>query len=496
MGELLHPDLQGKLLEEIIMHPTLWAKRIKDTFQEGFDALSDLQVQLSKIEGPVARARECQALILLDKPKEAAKVIEGETHNLCKAMHLAVTLHNGTTSDYLYIIQQPEILTRDRSDLGLESQMRWDFMRAQSYQQQKYPHEALHCHTLAHRIAGTLDVDSIVQVSGIQIQALSYLPLKHKIETLSIQFQEIQKNKDLRVNEYILENLCVLYFLDDDIESLRRYASELLPQTLLDHTILLTDFFLSLPPSAQIHTLDQINQNQPFCASGYLLSVARESKWNTYLLRNNQNIAAKLKPVLDTEVPDNLNVSILNLIMLSVKIMAHVSAEDFKKAENYWGQMQFISELSEVTNDLPFWAMYYMAFTEAFLAYSKGEKIDSKHRETIIEGLENMESFANFVVQLCPELVYILNRQEWDEVLENVLREVLVITKEGCFLGDLEVDGFPEHSALVEEIDRWYRGVAKRDPELMEGYAKRVSGIGCKGVVVAWKVEEKMRETK
>ncbi|MFN8510708.1 MAG: hypothetical protein U0Z75_09190 [Deinococcaceae bacterium] len=496
MGELLYPDiLLGKNLEEIIMHPTLWAKRIELAAQEGLDALSDLQIQLSKIEGPVARARECQVFLALNNPEEAAKVIEGQTHNLCKAMHLAVKIYYRTLENYLYIIDQPEVLTRDISELGLESQMRWDFMRAQSYQQTNHFDSALRFYSLAHRVAYSFDVNSILQVSEIQMRVLAPSPIKHRIEALLVQWDQIKKNQDFRVNDYILENLCTLYFLDNDLDSLLKYALKLHPDILLDHTILVTDFFLGLPASAQLHKLNDY-KNQPFCASGYLLSVVRDFKRHIGLLRNNQDTAAKLKTVLETNIPENLDVPILNLIMLSVKVIAYMAAENFTKAEKSWNQMKYIEQLFEMTEDLPYWAKYYVNLTRAFLSFKKGYKVDSDLRESIVEGLGKMASFSNFVAQLCPELVYMLNEQEQSEILEKVLSEVLIITEEGCFLENEKMNGFPEHSALVEEIDRWYRGVEKKDPELMEIYAKRVLGMECKGVVIAWKVEEKMRELK
>lgn len=111
MNKQLSPsELRGKPLEEIIMNPTWWAQCIETAVKDGMRALFELQIQLSKIEGPIARARECHVFLALDKPKEAAKVIEGETHNLCKAMYLSVRMHNGTLEDYLYVASQPEKL--------------------------------------------------------------------------------------------------------------------------------------------------------------------------------------------------------------------------------------------------------------------------------------------------------------------------------------------------------------------------------------------------
>lgn len=158
--------------------------------------------------------------------------------------------------------------------------------------------------------------------------------------------------------------------------------------------------------------------------------------------------------------------------------------------------MQYISEMSEITGNLPDWAKYYMTFTEAFLAYSTGAEINSNLRESIVDGLGKTESFASFVVQLCPEIIYLLNQQKRDSVLEKALGRVLVITKEGCFLGDQEIKGFPDMDALTKEINKWYRGSVRRDHVLMEAYAKRLSEVGCKGVVVAWKVGEKKRSRK
>ncbi|MFN8510764.1 MAG: hypothetical protein U0Z75_09475 [Deinococcaceae bacterium] len=494
MSELLHPDLQGKTLADIVLSPTLWAAYLNQTREGGTDALSGLQVRLSQLTGPAARARECQVFLALNKPDDAEKTLEGQDHCLCKAMYLAVRWHRATFADYTYIIEQPEILTLGRSDLELEAQMRWDFFHAQAFQQLENNSSALQYYTTCLRIARSFDVASIVHVCETQIRLLNTSSTDAKIEFLLHQLEVMKKTKDFRVHDYILQNLCILYIKNDDYISLHDCASKLPKSIVRDHLFLISDFFADNKPSSTLSYLGESREN-PFCSAGYLLWKFKEYKWHTYLFKNPNHTLRHLNPVLGFELPDNLDVPILNFMMWAVKALAYIVAKDIRHAENALEQMKYISEIVEITEGLPAWLMYYTSLIETSLAYGKNEPINNKSREHVIEGLCTTESFRNFVTDLCPEIVFYLNEDKKDWVLEKVLERVLIITREGCYLNGQPVEGLPEQEALIGEIEAWYDHKRQEkkghDYTLMSGYAKRLEELNCKGVVVTWKVVEK-----
>ncbi|MFN8510266.1 MAG: hypothetical protein U0Z75_06850 [Deinococcaceae bacterium] len=422
MSELLHPDvLLGKTLVEIIVSPPLWAKCIDVAIQEGLDALSELRSQLQQIDGPVARARECQVLLSLGFANEAGSVLEGQDHPLCKAMHLAVVIHSATLLGYLYITDQPEILTTDRSDLGLESQMRWNFIRAQSFRKIGDNPEALRFYHLAHQAALSFDVKSILRVSNFQIQTLTPSSFESKINLLSLQLEEAKQANDIRARDHILYNLGVLHTLEDDYGSLRKRAAELSKGMIQDHMVLLSDFFLGERPSMPLRFLGDF-RSEPFCALAYILWKFKEYKWHAYAFKDRRNLKHKLNPVLSLEVPGTFDFPILGFIMWAVKAIAYIAAKDLEQAKHAFSQMQCLHEISE---NMPKWSKHYMALIEALLAQERTGKMELILTDGPLDALEKSPSFVNFAVECTPEIIFWLHHYQRTTITEKLMGKVL-----------------------------------------------------------------------
>ncbi|MFN8509110.1 MAG: hypothetical protein U0Z75_00845 [Deinococcaceae bacterium] len=489
MAELLYPDVfVGKSLEDVISSPSLWAKCIDMAIQEGDDSLYFLRIQLQSTPGPIARARECQVLLALNEVLQAARVIRGQDHPLCKAMYLAVKIASATFSDHLYITEQPEILTTDRSDLGLESQMRWTFRRAQSFKKIGNNVEALRLFHLTHHAAEVLQVHSIFRVCETQIQTLTPSSFQSKINLLSLQCQEAQQANDIRARDHTLYQLGSFYVLEDDYSALRKCAFQHSEGMVQNHLLLVADFFSGNKPSVSLRFLGDF-KSDAFCVTGYLLWKFKEYKWHAYAFKDRRNLKHKLSPVLNLEIPESVEFSILNFISWTVRSLAHLEAKDTEGAKRAFSQMQ---RLQGFTENMPKWSEQYTKLIEAMLLYHEGREITSHLRESIIKGLEKMNSFRNFVVEFCPELVFFLNEKEPNVVLEDILSRVLLIAKKGCYLGKNLIKGFPQTEVLAEGIDAWYgKGtMTAHHYKLLSRYAEYLEGVDCKSVVVMWKAEE------
>ncbi|MFN8510062.1 MAG: hypothetical protein U0Z75_05825 [Deinococcaceae bacterium] len=419
MAELLYPDVfVGKSLEDVISSPSLWAKCIDMAIQEGDDSLYFLRIQLQNTPGPVARARECQVLLALNEVLQAARVIRGQDHPLCKAMHLAVKMSSATFSDHLYISELPEILTTDRSDLGLESQMRWAFRRAQSFKKIGNNVEALRLFYLTHHAAEVLQVHSIFRVCETQIQTLTPSSFQSKINLLSLQCREAQQANDIRARNHIICYLGVLHVLEDDYIALRKCALEHSTGIVQDHLMLVADFFSGDKPSVSLRFLGDCRY-APFCVTGYLLWKFKEY---TYAFKDHTHFQDKLNPVLDLEIPEAVDFPILNFISWTVRSLAHLEAKDIEGAKHAFSQMQYFQGFTE---NMPKWSEHYMALIEALLAQKKTGKMELILTDGPLDALEKSPSFVNFTVECVPEVIFWLHHYQRTTITEKLMGKVL-----------------------------------------------------------------------
>ncbi|MFN8509745.1 MAG: hypothetical protein U0Z75_04170 [Deinococcaceae bacterium] len=487
-------------LLNIIVHPTLWAAHLNQTREGGTDALSNLQVQLSKIDGPVARARECQVLLILQQREAASALVQFEQHPLCRAMYMATLLERLTYDAYLEIVGQPEILIQNYSNvLDREAQMRWDFIRAQTFQQLGDMGEALRLYGLAHRVAAEFEISTILRVCTSQLKALAPISTEAKRSATQIKVdgltQEIKNAKmvgDFAAVNAICYQLCVLHLRDDDYASFRRAIEQKHnPGQTWNAMTLVTEFFLGRTPSVSVNSLKDLT-NGVFEVTAYLLWKFHRLKWHMYSFRDRRGLAKRLALLTDCELPDNMDLPILHVIMLTVKLMAFVFAKDMASARKC---LISVRGVVKKVSDLPKEGWYYLSFCEAYLSYSKDREIREDLRYTLIESIEKSQSFRNFVIQCAPELVFFINSEKREPVLQEILERVLVITKNGCFLGKTQVRGFPKTEMLIEAIDLWDEG-APMDAyhyKSLSRYAEHLETVSCKGVIVSWHVLKSMQ---
>lgn len=231
MSDVSHVESStGPSLEEIVSHSGLWAARIEIVAQSNnvLGLLTELLEELKQVPGPVARARETQVKLGMDKPfyEVVSGIKDHLDHPLCKAMYLTAILDQHMEEAYTYVMEQPEHMSHDRTDIvAQEAQMRWDFVRAQAFGIAG-DNEALRLYDMARRTATDLDFDCIFHLSNIQICFLSTdLSVPDMLCEMQAIMDEAMKTRDVRAIDPGLYYLCALYVQTEDFHSFVYYAN-------------------------------------------------------------------------------------------------------------------------------------------------------------------------------------------------------------------------------------------------------------------------------
>ncbi|MFN8510469.1 MAG: hypothetical protein U0Z75_07945 [Deinococcaceae bacterium] len=249
-------------LATIVEHPTLWAQYFKGVHREGKSALRGLQTQLHSIPGPIARARECQTLMALDLLDEATRLVENESHPLCRAMWLMSVCSHVTPEAYLKVTEQPESVRADPfTPIGQEAQMRWDFVRAQAFHRLGYKSKALQLFALVRRAAQNLGVDTLFRAAESQIAVLSPAHLTERIGNLIDQIERARAARDQRVFDFMVCSLCFQYAKIEDFVSYLEWAEQISMNRPKIHMVYGAKLLLGQPISEPPPNLDGSEDN-------------------------------------------------------------------------------------------------------------------------------------------------------------------------------------------------------------------------------------------
>ncbi|MFN8510490.1 MAG: hypothetical protein U0Z75_08060 [Deinococcaceae bacterium] len=486
MNESLYPDSGSLTLEDVIVDPTLWASRLNEVREAGFDSLYTLRLRLQGIEGPIARAREAQVLLHFGFTDQAIVILENEDHPLCKAMFMAALLQSSTLSNYLYITEQSPVLTEGRTRIEREAQMRWDFIRAQTFQHIKNFEEALCLYRLAHGTALVFEVESIVRVCEVQIQVLTADSPEAKISILKVQLEEARRNKDIQTANLILGSLCNLYSERDDYVSFLECAEEISHGASKEHMVLFAKFLLGESNSALLPSMEG-PPDYPFCAAARLLWASRELLSHARYLKSKKVMNYYLDEISVWPIARSKSFPIGNIVSLALKAITQIEFGNLKVAEKFFNEL---NESLESTKNFPKSAEAYVYLIETLIFHKETGKIAVNLLEKLKFYLSNSASFANFVLEFCPEVVVRVNSLMPNNKTEKLMGKILIIKENGGYLGKTLIKGFSTIKILREAIESWKIGesLAVNQERAIERYRGYLDSIDCRGVVLEWEI--------
>lgn len=469
----------------IVENPTLWAECFKKTYQEGTAEIHALQEKLHRIPGPIARARECQTLLALDLLNEAMQLVEHENHPLCQAMRLMALLIHATPEAYLQITERPESVGADPfTPIGQESQMRWDFVRAQAFHRMGQKSEALELFTVARRTAKELGVDTIFRACESQIVALSPDPIESKIANLLFQLEQVRQAGDQRAFDFMTYSLCFQYARIEHYAAYLEWAQQVSESSLKDHMVYGAKLLLGLPVGDSRPPDLEGLEDHGFATLVHAWANFRRFKRHLDFFKDRRTLHSVAEEVWALRVPRDVNYPLAGVMALCLQAVVCSWFGRSTKA--------LLEELSDrlQISDMPKAAQGYEALARASVVHRRQGSLELDSILELRAHLERSATLQNFMTEICPELLHLIHNQAPSVLTERLLDQVLAVTEEGFFLGRNEMGGFPRLDGLKPAMDYWFEGdpMDNNHYKLVGRYGERLRELQWKGVFVSWRM--------
>ncbi|MFN8509198.1 MAG: hypothetical protein U0Z75_01315 [Deinococcaceae bacterium] len=485
-------SLQGKRLEDVIVSPALWARYV-ELASRSSDITGSLQQLLSKVQaihGSVARARQAQVMLILNRPlKEIEELLTPYLHHpLCKAMHLTVILSRNTLEAYQYIAVQSEFVVTTRLEIpDREAQLRWDFARAQGLQGAGRLMEALNFYSIAHRAAIDLGINSIATFSLSRINLLTSDSQEERIESLLLSLEQAEQTGDSRITNPILYSLCVQYAYLDDYESVLYYAQQISKHPVQQHLVQGSKLLLGLPRTEELPSLEGL-EGHAFSVMTHVLADFQQLKQTIDVCGNREDAEVLAKRVIGYTIAIDLDIPMAAIIGLCLQAMTYSLAGDFKTTRVLLEQAR---KLVIETENLPRYAQSYVEVIKADLMYKESEDAVIFMEASIKHHLEKSKVFQRFLVLTCPHLVYAMHEDRPSKPTEEMMKNIIVVSESNILIGEKTLGCLPEVEWLKEAMERWYEGdpMEKEDEQILREYGKKIERVEHGGVVVKWRLD-------
>lgn len=481
-------------LSSIIESPRKWAALFGKTYGLGQSHLEALLTQLEQLPGPIARARECQILIGLNKIDRALSVVLDLSHPLCRAMALFATLVQKTPEACLYITEQSATLSGANlfTPLGQEAQMRWDFSRAQAFHELGDTQSALQFYAVASRFAEFLGTDTIARVCQAQTEVLSSKVPSSKILALSRQLERAIEEGDTRTADQARTLLCEQHAYIEDYPAFLTTAQSISHHESKMALVTGAQLLLGLPPECP-PPIEEGLENHPFAMMAHLLHKLKRFKDHLRLHRDRRVVETIARGILAPTVPSDLNYPAAGIMAACFQAMTFTLLREYSVSRNILKRLQ--TQVSSQT-DLPRLAQYTVDLARADLLHRSDPQ--SPELEPLLDAikghLEQSTIVQTLALDLCPELVYLIYHRWGTYTAEQLLNKILLVTETGIFLGGNELDGFPRQG-LREAMALWTEG----DPmdtnhyQILSRYARSLRRVRHSGVVVTWTLPPHLR---
>ncbi|MFN8509148.1 MAG: hypothetical protein U0Z75_01060 [Deinococcaceae bacterium] len=427
MSKSLYSDLRGKSIEDIIKHPSLWAKYM-DLASRSSDITGSLTQLLSKVQaihGPVARARQAQVMLGLDQPfEEIEQVLTPYLHHpLCKSMHLMAIFGCHTIEAYQYVAAQSEFVVTTRLEIpDREAQLRWDFVRAQGLQGAGRFVEALNFYTIAHRTALDLGINSIATFSLSQINFLTSDSPETRIESLLLQLEQAEKHEDYRIFNPLRYLICTQYMYLEDYQSALDYAQRIFSiHPMKQHLVQGSRLLLGLPMTEELPSLEGVEWHA-FSVMTHVLMDFQKLKRYIEVFGNREDVEELANKVLGYTISVDLDIPMAAVIAMCLQAMTYATSGDIQNARNI---LSNAVKLTKNTQNIPKWSERFTSLTEFFIAYKEQKATHPQFGENILVGLEKSASFQTFVTEYCPDAIFLLHNEQRTTITEKLMGKVL-----------------------------------------------------------------------
>ena len=297
----------------------------------------------------------------------------------------------------------------------------------------------------------------------------------------------ISKTGDFRTLDPIRYSLCVQYAYLEDYESVLEHAQMISKNPIHQHLVQGSKLLLGLPMTEELPSLEGV-EGDAFSVMAHILVDFQKLKQAIEVCGNREDVEELAKKVLGYTIAVDLHIPMAAIIGICLQALTYSLAGDLKTARTVLEQTR---NLISGTENLPVYAQYYADVIKADLMYKESEDAVVFMEASLKYHLQKSKVFRRFLVVTCPHLVYAMHEDRPSELTEDMIKNIIVVSESGIFVGEKELGPLPKVEWLRQAMENWYEGdpMEKEDREILREYASKIEGVDHDGVVVEWRLD-------